>query len=106
MLKLNVYNDKNEIVKTCEGEFVEIKFKTIRALMKLLNIENISDTSELLNVVYKAWDELTHILSCCFKDMTEDDWDNVKTSEVIAVVIEIFKDTMVQFANIPNNSKN
>ena len=71
-----------------------------------LNIENISDTSELLNVVYKAWDELTHILSCCFKDMTEDDWDNVKTSEVIAVVIAIFKDTMVQFANIPNNSKN
>ena len=38
MLKLNVYDDKNEIVKTCEGEFVEIKFKTIRALMKLLNI--------------------------------------------------------------------
>ena len=90
-LKLNVYDDDNNIVKTSTAELVELKFGSIRKLMKLLNVENIEDTSELLKVLYGAWEQITKVLNSCFPDMSEDDWDNVKVSEVLPVLISILK---------------
>jgi flagellin-specific chaperone FliS len=106
-LTLNVYDDENKVVKTSKAELVELKFGAIRKLMKLLNIDNINDTAELLKTVYSAWDQLTKILNSCFPDMTEDDWDNVKVSELIPVLITILKYSFTQMLTIPaDSSKN
>lgn len=106
-LTLNVYDDENKVVKTSKAELVELKFGAIRKLMKLLNIDNINDTAELLKTVYSAWDQLTKILNSCFPDMTEDDWDNVKVSELIPVLMTILKYSFTQMLTIPaDSSKN
>lgn len=106
-LILNVYDDENNVVKTSKAELVELKFGAIRKLMKLLNIDNINDTAELLKTVYSAWDQLTKILNSCFPDMTEDDWDNVKVSELIPVLMTILKYSFTQMLTIPaDSSKN
>ena len=47
-LNLNVYDEQGEVKKTCKAETVEIEFGTIRALMKVLNVEQLNDTGELL----------------------------------------------------------
>lgn len=104
-LILNVYDDENKIVKTSKAELVELKFGSIRRLMKLLNIDNIDDTAELLKTVYGAWDQLTKILNSCFPDMTEEDWDNVKTSELIPVLMMILKYSFTQMLSIPSDSE-
>lgn len=106
-LKLNVYDENDNIIQTCEAQTVELKFGTIRGLMKLLNVDDIDDTGELLTVVYGAWDELTKILNQCFPEMEEDDWDNVKLNELIPVLLKILKTSFIQILNIPtDNSKN
>lgn len=107
-LELNVYNDNDEIVKTCTAQAVDFKFGTIRSLMKLLNVDNIDDTTELLKVVYGAWDQITKILSQCFPDITDEDWDNVKVGELIPVVVNILKISFAQILSIPqdNDPKN
>ena len=106
-LTLNVYDDENKVVKTSKAELVELKFGAIRKLMKLLNIDNINDTAELLKTVYSAWDQLTKILNSCFPDMTEDDWDDVKVSELIPVLMTILKYSFTQMLTIPaDSSKN
>lgn len=106
-LTLNVYDDENNIVKTSKAELVDLKFGAIRRLMKLLNIDDINDTAELLKTVYSAWDQLTKILDSCFPDMTEDDWDNVKVSELLPVLMIILKYSFTQMLNIPvDSSKN
>lgn len=101
---LNVYDDENKVVKTSKAELVELKFGAIRKLMKLLNVDDINDTAELLKTVYNAWDQLTKILDRCFPDMTEDDWDNVKVSELIPVLMTILKYSFTQMLNIPTDS--
>lgn len=105
-LILNVYDDENNIVKTCKAELIELKFGSIRRLMKLLNIEDINDTVQLLKTVYSAWDQLTKVLNSCFPDMTDEDWDNVKVSELIPTLITIFKYSFTQMLSIPKDSKN
>ena len=104
-LILNVYDDENKVVKTCKAELVELKFGSIRSLMKLLNIDDINDTAELLKTVYKAWDQLTKILNGCFPDMTDEDWDNVKVSELIPTIMMILKYSFTEMLNIPTDSE-
>lgn len=105
-LKINVYNDNDEVVKTCEAQLIDLKFGAIRSIMKLLNVDNIENTGELLKAVYNAWDQLTVVLEKCFPDMNDSDFDNVKLSELIPVLITILKLSFGKVLEIPNDSKN
>lgn len=105
-LVLNVYDNEDNIVKTSTAELIELKFGSIRKLMKLLNIDNIDDTSELLKVLYGAWEQITKVLTGCFPDMTDEDWDNVKVSELIPVLMGILKYSFAQMLTIPTDPKN
>lgn len=103
---LNVYDDENKIVKTCEAELMELRFGSIRSLMKLLNIEDINDTAQLLKTVYGAWEQLTKVLNGCFPEMKDEDWDNVKVSELIPTLMAIFRYSFSEMLTIPKDSKN
>lgn len=103
---LNVYDNENNIVKTCEAVDADLKFGAIRSIMKLLNIDDINDTARLLKVVYSAWEQLTAILSQCFPDMEEEDWDNVKLEELIPVIVGILRTSFGKILTIPSDSKN
>lgn len=105
-IKLNVYDEKNNIVKTSTAEVIELKFGPIRKLMKLLNVDDINDTAQLLKAVYCAWDELTKILNKCFPDMTDEDWDNVKLQELIPALVAILKYSFSEMLTIPTDPKN
>ena len=98
---LNVYNKDGEVVKTVEGKNIDIKFGHIRSIMKLLNVDNIDDTYDLLNSVYSAWEKLTEILSECFPEMEEDDWENIRIKELIPELIQIIKDSFAEILTIP-----
>lgn len=105
-LTINVYDDENNVVKTAKAEAVKIKFGAIRSLMKLLKIDDINDTGELMKTVYDAWEELTVILSKIFPDMSEEDWDNVELAELIPVVLEVLRFSFSNILTIPKESKN
>lgn len=105
-LKLNVYNEKDEIIKTATAQTIELRFGTIRKLAKLLKIDELKDTAELLRVLYGAWEEITRVLSLCFPDIQGDEWDNVKISDLLPVLVNLMKDIFTQIATIPKDPKN
>ena len=104
-LKINVYDDENNVIKTSEAKLVDLKFGVIRKLMKLLNVDNVDNTVELLKTVYGAWEQITNILNNCFPDMTDDDWDNVKASELLPVFVMILKYSFTQMLTIPTDKE-
>lgn len=104
-LILNVYDGKGKVTKTSEAQVIDLEFGTIRSLMKVLNVENINDTGELLSVVYGAWTELTEILSQVFPDMSSDDWDHVKLKELIPVLMDVMRYSFAEILTL-NRSKN
>lgn len=105
-LILNVYDEKDDIVKTSEAKLIDLRFGTIRSLMELLNVDDIDDTSQLLKTVYGAWAQITNILDRVFPDMTEEDWENVKLTELLPILMIILKSSFAQILSIPNDSKN
>lgn len=106
IFSINVYDKENNVVKTCTAVDAELTFGSIRSIMKLLNIDDINDTAQLVKVVYSAWEQLTEILSQCFPDMEDKDWDNVRLKELIPVLIGILKTSFAELMSIPSDSKN
>ena len=105
-LVINVYDDNDNIIKTSEAQVVDFRFGTIRRLMEVLKVDDINDTAELLKTLYKAWNQITNILEKAFPDMHDDDWDNVKLSELLPVLMVIMKSSFIQMMAIPTDSKN
>lgn len=106
ILRLNIYDEKDEIKKTVEAHFVEIRFGTIKKLLAVLEVDQIDDTSELLKVLYGSWKAVTDVLSKVFPEMEEDDWDGVKLSELLPIVVSILKGSFAHILSIPTDSKN
>lgn len=106
-LKLNIYDENDKVVKTVKAEVVELRFGTIRKLMELLNVDDINDTAQLLKTVYGAWNSLIKILGVVFPDLTDEDWENVKLSELIPVLVIVIKASCAEMLTIPTekNSK-
>lgn len=105
-LLLNTYDREGKIVKTVEAQMFDIEFGTIRALMKVLDIDNIEDTAELLKTVTNAWEEILSILGQCFPEMEDDDWTHVKVKELLPVLLDIIRFTFSEIMTIPASEKN
>ena len=105
-LTLNIYDEKDNVKRTEEAKFVDLRFGTIRSLMQLLKVEDINDTAQLLKTVYSAWEQVTGILSRVFPNVTEEDWENVKLSELMPLLMVILKSSFVKILEIPTDSKN
>lgn len=105
-LKINVYDEDDNIVKTCTAELIDIKFGQISAIMELIDLDEIEDSYKLLKNVRKTWKQLKKILSRIFPDMTEEDWEFVSMRELLPVIVITLKDSAVEIIkNIPK-SKN
>lgn len=100
-IKINVYDDNGNIVKTSEARKVHFKFGQVRALMELLNLEDVPDTVTLMRMIYNAWDQLIRLLDECFTDMTYEDWENVPIDELIPAVFDIVRYSFNEMMNVP-----
>ena len=104
-LKVNVYKG-NEVIKTVEAKTVDIRFGTVRKLMELTKVERIDNTYGLLSAVVDAWDDIKVVLSDIFPELSEEDMDNIKLSELVPVVMQILKESFAKVLTIPSDSKN
>ena len=105
-LTINVYDKAGKTVKTVSAKTIDLEFGTIRSIMRILNVENIDNTAELLNTLYGAWDEVTGVLEQCLPEMKDEDWDHVKLKELMPVVIGILKYSFAEILTIPQDPKN
>lgn len=107
-ITLNVYDKKDfsKVTKTVEAKPTRIMFGTVRSLMKILKIESIEDTKDLLTIISDAWDELTAVLNNFFPDMEDEDWDCVDMAELVPVVFTILKISFGKILTIPKDEKN
>lgn len=105
-LKLKVYDEEGNVAKEIAIVPVDLMFGTIRNLMKLLKVDELKDTVELLKTVNSAWDDLTKILSKCLPELDEKDWDYVKVKELLPILIVILKESFSEIMTIPKDEKN
>lgn len=105
-IKLKVYSRGGAVEKECVAESVDIMFGTVRNLMRLFSVDELENTAQILKVVSGAWTDVTAILSECFPDITEEEWDRVKLKELVPVIVAILRDSFAEILTIPKDPKN
>ena len=91
-ITLHIYDKSGKnVVKMYEAQPYELPFGTVRKLMAIVKIEDMSNQAELLKIIAQAWDEIMATLNAVFPDCTEEEWDTIKAKEVLNVVIQIAK---------------
>ena len=99
---INVYDKEGNVIKTCTAIDADIRFGSVRKIMALLDLDDINDTFALLKTIYGAWDQTTKVLSECFPDMEDEDWDNVLVKELVPVVVDIAKASLAKILDMPS----
>lgn len=105
-LTLNIYNADGTVKCTHTANQIDIRFGTVRRLMKLLKINNANDSTELLALVSDCYDEITAILAEIFPDIDDKDWDYVKLKELLQVVMAVLGNSLKDLLSIPSDPKN
>lgn len=90
MLNLKIY-EQGKVVKIYEAEPYELEFGTVKTLMQILKIEDMSNQVELLKILGDAWDEILSVLTNVFPECTEEEWNHIKAKEVLRLIIDIAK---------------
>jgi hypothetical protein len=105
-LKLNIYGrneaGKKGVVKTYTAETYDIMFGTVEDLIDTLNLDglNTQDNVELVkvatNIVINGMDVLKPLLKDIFEGLTDDELRNTKVTDIVAVLMETVKFSMME----------
>lgn len=99
--EINVYDKQGNIVKTCSAEPMDLTFGNVRTLMKVLNVDNIHDTSDIMKIIFSAWETLVDVLDGCFKGMERSDWEYVRMKELAPVIMSMLRYSFAEMMTIP-----
>ena len=106
-IKLTIYNEDMETVKKeCAANMVKVPFGLIRKLMNLFKVENLQDTTQILDIIMTSWEDVIKLLGRIFPDVTEEEWDYVDTSELMRVILSLVKYVFAEMVKIPTDPKN
>lgn len=101
-ITLKIYDKSGKnVVKIYEAVPYDIPFGTVRALMAILNVEELDNQAELLKILATAWNKILDVLANVFPDCTDEEWDNLKTKEVLKAIIAIAKFAVTDMFAIP-----
>ena len=106
-IKLTIYNEDMETVKKeCTANMVKVPFGLVRKLMNLFKVENLQDTTQILDIIMTSWEDVIKLLGRIFPDVTEEEWDYVDTSELMRVILSLVKYVFAEMVKIPTDPKN
>lgn len=114
MIKLDIRNKKNKIVKTYEAQEINLKMGTVEDIVEVLSIDkaiNANDTAVNLyevisTVVINSYAMCKPILQDVFPELTSEELRNVNFKDVINVVIDIIKYSIGDINAVFGNTKN
>lgn len=110
-LKLNIYDDDNNIVKTYTKDSYRLKWGVASDLINGLNLDGLKadDNVEFIkaatNVVTHSFGVVQPLIKRIFKGLTDEELENTYIDEIVTVLVTVVKYTMSQIG-LGNNGKN
>ena len=101
-LKLNIYDDDDNIVKTYERDSFRLKFGVVEDLIDTLNLEGLETENnvEFIKVVFKtvtsSFDTIKPLLKSIFKGVTDEELKCTDISEIVSILMNVVKFSMGQ----------
>lgn len=105
MARLKIYDTDGKFKREVEAQAIDFEFGVVRKLMALIKIDDVESDLDLMITVSQAWDSIIKLFEKCFPDVTPEEWDCVKVTDILPLLIDIFRDLLGQMARIPSSKK-
>ena len=119
-LRLDVYNEDEEIIKTYTKESYFIKMGLLKQIITSINMEQLADilsAGESLennvalvkigtSIVTDSYDMIMDLMKKIFKGLTDEECDSVPVVNVIKVLINLIKYTIDTIGLLGDKQKN
>lgn len=113
-LKINIYDNKNNVVKTYTTKDIYVSTGIVEDIFKLVDIDvflsktNDADLMgrELIKIVVKGWSSFKEVILQVFEGMTEEEFRHSHLNEINTVILYILQNALVSLNGIGTNEKN
>lgn len=109
-MKLTIY-EKKKAVKTYEADTYDLMWNTVEDVAAAVDIDSLKDATnvEIIKFVAKFvvtdLDVFKNLMKDIFEGLTDEELRNTRVKDIAAVVVDVVKFTMGEFATI-GTSKN
>lgn len=100
-LKLNIYENE-KIIKTYTNDTYKLKYGTVMDLIDAIDLDKLGSdddvafVSAILNLVHNSRDFVNFLIKDIFKGLTDDELRNVTIEEIMAVLVNIVKYSVLE----------
>lgn len=101
-MKLNVYKNQREILKTVEADAYDLMYGTIEDILDILDGVGTDNNDAIVKAVVEKRDALNELILDVFPDLERDDLRNIKIKELIPMFIELFTEVGKAFGDRKN----
>lgn len=105
-MKLNIYKNQREIIKTYECDKYRIMYGTVMDLTNIIDLQLIADyfsgkkisdeefAENLVNLITGSMELVNGILKDMFDDLTDDELRNTDITEIVQIIVEIASESV------------
>ncbi len=118
-LKLNIYNELDEAVKTYTRNCYALRMRQLKdiiatleldKLAKCLTSKDVNSNTEMIEVISKmvtsSWDKVQNLMLDVFPDMTKEEYLDTTVNEVVQVIVNLGKYAFTTISLAGNGQKN
>lgn len=118
-LKLNIYNELDEVVKTHRRQSYSLKMRQLKRIINTFELDKLAKVLKgkdkeanaglievVSNFVLKSYEQVQELMMDVFPDMTEEEYLETHVNEVAEVVISLGKYAFKVIGIAGNGSKN
>lgn len=88
-IKINIYDKEKKVAKTLEADGYDLMLGTVEDFMGIIDVDKINDTTEVAKMVVKGYDQIKPLLMDVFPDLTDEDFRNIKVSELVQTIVQL-----------------
>lgn len=91
MIELKIYckNDKNKVEKILQAEGYDLMLGTVEDFMRIIDVDKLDNSVEVAKMIVKGYSKLRPLLRDVFPDVTDEELDCVKVSEMVQTIVQI-----------------
>ena len=118
-LKLNIYNELDEVIKTYSRNSYALKMRQLKDIIETLELDKLAkcftskdsnsntDLIEIVaNMVTSSYDKVQNLMLDIFPNMTEEEYLDTAVNEVVEVIINLGKYAFNTIKIAGNGQKN
>lgn len=99
-ISLNIYaeNDKKKVEKTYTAEGYDLMLGTVEEFVRIIDVDKLNDNVAVAGMILKGYSQIKPLIKDIFPEVTEEELNRVKVTELVQVILDTGKAVAENFA--------